>query len=71
MRLYDDAASQNGDISLDAYTHLAKEGGFVLERYPAVVDWLARVRSQPGHLAQVFPYPPRASGYLPSEREAA
>jgi len=59
------------DISLYAYTHLAKEGGFVLERYPAVVDWLARVRSQPGHLAQVFPYPPRASGYLPSEREAA
>jgi glutathione S-transferase len=59
------------DISLYAYTHLASEGGFVLERYPAVVNWLARVRAQPGHLAEVFPYPPSASGYLPSELEAA
>lgn len=59
------------DISLYAYTHLANEGGFVLERYPAVVNWLARVRAQPGHLAEVFPYPPSASGYLPSELEAA
>lgn len=57
------------DICLYAYTHLAHEGGFVLERYPAVVEWLVRVRAQPGHLAQVFPYPPSASGYLPSERE--
>ena len=56
------------DICLYAYTHLAHEGGFVLERYPAVVQWLARVRAQPGHLAQVFPYPPSASGYLPGER---
>ena len=43
----------------------------MLELYPAVVNWLARVRAQPGHLAEVFPYPPSASGYLPSEREAA
>ncbi len=57
------------DISLYAYTHLAHEGGFVLEGYPAVVQWLARVRAQPGHTAQVFPYPPNAAGYLPSERE--
>jgi len=57
------------DICLYAYTHLAEEGGFVLEGYPAVVEWLARVRAQPGHLAQVFPYPPSASGYLPSEQE--
>ena len=57
------------DISLYAYTHLAEEGGFVLERYPAVVHWLARVRAQPGHLAQVFPYPPNAAGYLPSEQQ--
>jgi glutathione S-transferase len=59
------------DISLYAYTHLAHEGGFVLEDYQAVVEWLARVRSQPGHNPQVFPYPPNASGYLPSEMEAA
>jgi glutathione S-transferase len=59
------------DIALYAYTHLAHEGGFVLESFPAVVDWLARVRGQPGHTAEVFPYPRSASGYLPSEREAA
>lgn len=59
------------DLSLYAYTHLANEGGFVLERTPAVVDWLVRVRALPGHLAEVFPYPPSASGYLPSEREVA
>lgn len=59
------------DVSLYAYTHLAHEGGFVLEGYKSVVEWLARVRGQPGHMAQVFPYPPNASGYLPSETEAA
>ncbi len=57
------------DISLYAYTHLAHEGGFVLEHSPAVVEWLARVRAQPGHTAQVFPYPPSASGYLPGEQQ--
>jgi glutathione S-transferase len=59
------------DISLYAYTHLAHEGGFVLEGYKSLEEWLARVRGQPGHMAQVFPYPPNASGYLPSETEAA
>jgi glutathione S-transferase len=57
------------DMSLYAYTHLAHEGGFVLETYPKVVDWLARVRGQPGHLDEVFAYPPNAAGYLPSELE--
>ena len=59
------------DMCLYAYSHLAHEGGFVLEDYPAVVAWLARVRAQPGHTAEVFPYPPSAAGYLPSEREVA
>ncbi|MGZ4193125.1 MAG: glutathione S-transferase family protein [Solirubrobacteraceae bacterium] len=39
------------DISLYAYTHVAPEGGFTLEPYPAVREWLARVASQPGHIA--------------------
>lgn len=39
------------DISLYAYTHVADEGGFELEGYPAVRAWLARVASQPGHVA--------------------
>ena len=38
------------DIALYAYTHVAGEGGFSLERFPAIRDWLARVREQPGHV---------------------
>jgi glutathione S-transferase len=38
------------DIALYAYTHVAHEGGFDLEPYPAVSAWLARVRSQPRHI---------------------
>jgi glutathione S-transferase len=38
------------DITLYAYTHVAPEGGFDLEPYPAVNAWLARVSSQPGHV---------------------
>jgi glutathione S-transferase len=39
------------DIGLYAYTHVADEGGFDLGKYPAIGKWLARVRSQPRHLA--------------------
>ena len=38
------------DIALYAYTHVADEGGFDLEPYPAVREWLQRVRDQPGHV---------------------
>jgi glutathione S-transferase len=38
------------DIALYGYTHVADEGGFDLGRYPAVLRWLERVRSQPGHV---------------------
>jgi glutathione S-transferase len=38
------------DIGLYAYTHVADEGGFSLDEYPAIRAWLDRVRSQPGHL---------------------
>jgi glutathione S-transferase len=38
------------DISLYAYTHVAGEGGFDLERYPAIRAWLDRVAAQPGHV---------------------
>jgi len=38
------------DIALYGYTHVAEEGGFVLDDYPAVCDWLARVRGLPGHV---------------------
>jgi glutathione S-transferase len=38
------------DVALYAYTHVAPEGGFALEPYPAIRAWLARVASQPGHI---------------------
>jgi glutathione S-transferase len=38
------------DISLYGYTHVAPEGGFDLQPYPAIRDWLARVAAQPGHV---------------------
>jgi glutathione S-transferase len=38
------------DISLYAYTHVATEGGFELERYLAINAWLDRVAAQPGHV---------------------
>ena len=39
------------DIALYAYTHVAGEGGFELEGYPAIGAWLDRVASEPGHVA--------------------
>ncbi len=38
------------DIALFAYTHVAHEGGFELERYPVIRAWLARVAAMPGHV---------------------
>jgi glutathione S-transferase len=36
------------DIALYAYTHVAPEGGFDLDPYPAVCSWLGRIAAQPG-----------------------
>jgi glutathione S-transferase len=38
------------DIALYAYTHVAGDGGFDLDRFPAVRAWLARVRKQPRYV---------------------
>ena len=38
------------DIALYAYTHVAPEGGFELERYPAIRRWLTQVAAQPRHI---------------------
>jgi glutathione S-transferase len=38
------------DITLYAYTHVADEGGFSLDGYPAINRWLARVAAEPGHV---------------------
>ena len=39
------------DLALYAYTHVAHEGGFKLDEYPAIRAWLARVAAEPGHIA--------------------
>lgn len=36
------------DLALYAYTHVAHEGGYALDAYPAVRRWLAAVEQQPG-----------------------
>jgi glutathione S-transferase len=39
------------DVALYAYTHVAEEGGFDLEPYPAVRAWVERVAAEPGYVA--------------------
>lgn len=38
------------DIALYAYTHVAHEGGFDLKTFPYLLNWLDRVKQQPGHI---------------------
>ncbi len=38
------------DIALYAYTHLAHQGGYDLDPFPAVRAWLARIGAQPRHV---------------------
>ncbi|MGH8483791.1 MAG: glutathione S-transferase family protein [Pseudomonas sp.] len=38
------------DVALYAYTHVAHQGGFDLEAYPAIQAWLQRVASHPRHV---------------------
>ncbi|MGK0470287.1 MAG: glutathione S-transferase [Candidatus Azotimanducaceae bacterium] len=38
------------DIALFAYTHVCDEGGFSLDDYPAIRQWIERVRDQSGFI---------------------
>jgi glutathione S-transferase len=38
------------DVALYAYTHVAPEGGFSLEPYPAIRSWCERFATLPGHV---------------------
>lgn len=38
------------DIALYAYTHVAEDGGFTLNQYPAVRRWLGRLAAQPKYV---------------------
>ena len=48
------------DIAVYAYAHTAPEAGFDLGEFPAVVDWLTRVESQPRFVNDLEPYPDNA-----------
>ena len=39
------------DIALYAYTHVAHEGGFDLNGFPAIQVWLELVKAQPRHIS--------------------
>ena len=49
------------DIALFAYTDVAAEGGFDLAPFPALRDWLARVRVTPGFVPMPLPAPEAAA----------
>jgi glutathione S-transferase len=53
-------AATIADLSVFAYTHVAGDAGFELERYPAVGEWLERVRALPGFVDDLAPYPENA-----------
>ncbi len=38
------------DIGLYAYTHVADEGGFDLNKYPAILAWFKRIEAHPKHI---------------------
>jgi glutathione S-transferase len=38
------------DLALYAYTHVADEGGFELDRFAAIGAWLERIRALPGYV---------------------
>jgi glutathione S-transferase len=51
-----DAGYTIGDISVFAYTSRAEEADIPLAAYPAIADWIARVRAQEHFLDAVHPY---------------
>ena len=48
------------DLALFAYIHVADDAGFGLAQYPAVCEWLDRVRGLPGFIDDLVPYPDNA-----------
>ena len=48
------------DLANFAYTHVAEDAGFDLSDYPSVSAWLERVRSLPGFVDDLIPYPDNA-----------
>jgi glutathione S-transferase len=48
------------DIALYGYLHVAHETGIDMEPFANLAAWLDRVRAQPGHVADLMPYPPNS-----------
>lgn len=44
------------DMSLFAYTHVARDADLSLDDYRNVIAWIDRVKAQPGFLDRVYPY---------------
>lgn len=42
------------DIALYAYTHVAHEGGFELDTYPAIQAWLERIEQMKGYISITY-----------------
>ncbi len=38
------------DIALYAYTHIAEEGGYQMDKYPLIKQWCERVQAQPNYI---------------------
>jgi glutathione S-transferase len=55
------------DMAVFAYGSRAEEAGVSLDPFPRFREWIARVESQPGFLATMYPYSidPHSSGELP------
>jgi glutathione S-transferase len=49
-RYFVGARTTIADLALYAHTHVAHEGEFDLGGFPHVLDWLARISAEPGHL---------------------
>jgi glutathione S-transferase len=41
------------DLALYAHTHVAPEGDFDLDGFPALADWLARIAAESGHVGMM------------------
>lgn len=55
------------DMAMFAYVGFADQAGLPMNDYPGVVDWITRVRSQPGFLETTYPYSidPESGNELP------
>jgi glutathione S-transferase len=58
------------DLALYAHTHVAREGDFELDAFPAIMRWLARIAGDPAHISIDAMHSQVTFG-LPSSKSAA